>query len=82
MAPTVTTTWTICPAVPAGDMAVHFVSKVHVTFGDAIVPNFTVVFPAVLLNPVPVITTGVPPAAGPVAGRILLTDTKAAAVYL
>ena len=39
----------------------------------AVLPNFTVLLPAVGLNPVPVMVTVVPPASGPLVG--LIEDT-------
>jgi hypothetical protein len=55
--------------VPAGDVAVRLVAELYVTLA-ATVPNATV---DVLVNPVPVIVTAVPPAAGPLAGEMLVT---------
>ena len=55
--------------VPAGDVAVRLVADLNVTFA-ARVSNVTV---DALVNPVPVIVTAVPPAAGPVAGEMLVT---------
>jgi len=54
---------------PAGDVAVRLVAELYVTLAT-LVPNVTV---DALVNPVPVMVTAVPPAAGPVAGEILVT---------
>ena len=54
---------------PAGDVAVRLVAELNVTLAG-IVPNVTV---DALVNPEPVIVTAVPPAAGPVAGEMLVT---------
>ena len=55
--------------VPAGEVAVRLVAELYVTLA-ALVPNVTV---DALVNLVPVIVTVVPPAAGPLAGEILVT---------
>jgi hypothetical protein len=62
-------TFTSTVPVPAGDVAVRFVSELYVTLA-ARVPNVTV---DVLVNPVPVMITAVPPVAGPLAGEMLVT---------
>ena len=54
---------------PAGEVAVRRVAELYVTLA-ATVPNMTV---DALVNPVPVIVTMVPPAAGPLAGEMLVT---------
>ena len=54
--------------VPAGDVAVRLEAELYVTLA-ALVPNVTV---DALVNPEPVIVTVVPPAAGPVAGEMLV----------
>jgi hypothetical protein len=56
--------------VPAGAVAVRLVAELYVTLAAAIVPNEIV---DALVNPVPVIVTVVPPAAGPFAGEMLVT---------
>jgi hypothetical protein len=65
----VTVTSTI-PAEPAGDVAVRLVAELYVTPVPALEPNLTV---AVLVNPVPVIVTTVPPPDVPVAGDTSVT---------
>ena len=55
--------------VPAGEVAVRLVAELYVTLAS-IVPNVTV---DALVNPEPVIVTTVPPAAGPLAGEMLVT---------
>jgi hypothetical protein len=70
----VTTTLTAVPADPAGATAVRLVALLKVTPVAAVAPNLTV---APLWNPVPVIATDVPPAAGPEVGLMLVTDGAA-----
>jgi len=62
---------TLTSTVPvlAGDVAVRLVAELYVTLA-ATVPNVTV---DALVNPVPVIVTAVPPAAGPFGGEMLVT---------
>jgi hypothetical protein len=67
--PGVVTRISTVPAVPAGEVAVRLVSELYVTLA-AMVPNVTV---DVLVNPVPVMVTAVPPVAGPFAGEMLVT---------
>ena len=55
--------------VPAGDVAVRRVAEIYLTLA-ALVPNMTV---DARVNLVPVIVTLVLPAAGPLAGEILVT---------
>ena len=66
--PGVVTLISTLPA-PAGEVAVRRVAALYVTLA-ALVPNVTV---DALVNPVPVMVTAVPPAAGPVAGEIQVT---------
>ena len=66
MPSTVTRTSTV--PVPAGLVAMQLVVLLHCTLGDAVAPKVTIVAPAVMLKPVPVIVTDVPPAGVPVAG--------------
>lgn len=73
--PTVTVTST-GPAAPAGEVALHEVVNAQVTPVAAASPKSTVVAPAVVENPDPVMVTGVPPAGGPLVG---LTDVTAKA---
>ena len=61
--PTVTVTSTV--PVPAGEVAVQLVALAQLTLVAAAVPNVTVVAPAVVLKPVPVRVTTVPPPVGP-----------------
>ncbi len=65
--------------VPAGLSAVMVLSLTTVTFVAAVVPKSTTVAP---VNPVPVIVTSVPPAAGPVVGERPVTTGAATAVYV
>ena len=58
------------PAAWAGDVAVIDVSLLTVKPVAAVAPKFTAVAP---VNPVPVIVTDVPPAAGPLLGVTLVT---------
>ncbi len=66
--PAVTVTSTT--PVPAGAVAVIDVAFTTVKLAAAIVPKFTAV---ALVNPVPVMVTAAPPAAGPLAGEIAVT---------
>src|SRR5262249_10170906 len=66
----VTVTSTVCPAVPAGSVAVILVADTTVKLVAGVPPNDTPVAPLKLL---PVIVTVVPPVAGPLAGDTLLT---------
>jgi len=56
--------------LPAGDVAVIDVALLTVNEVAAVPPNFTAVAPVKLL---PVMVTGVPPAAGPLFGEIEVT---------
>ena len=67
---TVTVTSTT-PAAPTGDEAVNEVALHAVGVAADVAPNFTVLLAHVALNPVPVITVVVPPAAVP-----LVTESK------
>lgn len=58
------------PAVPGGEVAVIEVAEVTLKPAALVEPNFTVVAPP---NPVPVIVTDVPPAAGPLLGATFVT---------
>ena len=58
------------PAVLAGVVAVMVVAFTNVTFVAGVPPNVTV---GVAVNPVPVIVTVVPPAAGPLLAATLVT---------
>ena len=62
-------TLTSTAPVPAGEVAVRLVAELYVTLA-ATVPNVTV---DVLVNPVPVMVTAVPPVAGPLTGEMLVT---------
>jgi hypothetical protein len=65
-------------AVDGGDTAVIWVAESTVKLvASPAFPNFTLVAP---VNPVPVITTAVPPAIGPVAGAIEVTTGAAGTV--
>ena len=66
----VTFTSTVPPAALAGELTVICVSETKVTPVPAVAPKLTV---AALVNPVPVIVTEVPPAAGPLVGLMLVT---------
>ena len=77
--PTVTLTSTV-PAAWAGLVAVQLVVVEQDTAVAAPAPKATVVAPGVVLNPVPVIVTAVPPAVGPLVGAMLLT--AGAATYV
>ena len=68
--PRVVTVISTIPAELAGEMAVIFVAEITVKPEALIIPNITVVAP---VNPVPVIITVVPPAAGPDIGEMLVT---------
>ena len=65
----VTVTVTV-PGACAGVTTVSVVEDVNVTLVAAVVPKDTV---AVAANPLPMIVTCVPPAAGPLAGVMLAT---------
>ena len=54
----------------AGEVTVRVLSLVTCRLVPGVVPNVIAVAP---VNPVPVIVTAVPPAAGPVAGEMLVT---------
>jgi hypothetical protein len=69
---TVTRTSTV-PAAWAGLVALQLVVVAQDTAVAAVAPKATVVAPGDVLNPVPVIVTAVPPAAGPLLGAMLLT---------
>jgi hypothetical protein len=69
--PTVTVTSTV--PVPAGLVAVQVVVELQLTEVPAVLPNSTVVAPAVVEKPVPVIVTTVLPAGGPDVGLMLVT---------
>ena len=62
----VTVTSTL-PAAPAGEAVVIWVSESTVKVTGEVIPNAMLV---VLLNPVPVTVTGVPPATGPLTGEM------------
>ena len=68
--PEVVTVTVTVPLACAGDVTVIDVADVTVTLAAAVVPKETEV---VLVNPVPVIVTVVPPVAGPVAGEMPIT---------
>ena len=68
---TVTVTSTV--PVPPGLVAVQLVVELQVTPVPGFVPKSTVVAPDVVENPVPVMLTVVPPAAGPDAGLMAVT---------
>ena len=65
--------------VPAGLSAVIVVSLTTVKSVAAVVPKSTAVAP---VNPVPVIVTKVPPAAGPLVGLMPVTVGAAAAAWV
>ena len=65
---TVTVTSTV--PLPAGLVALQLVVLAQLTPVAAVLPKRAVVAPAVVLNPVPVIVTTVPPADGPFVGLI------------
>ena len=69
--PTVTVTSTVPD--PAGLVALQLVVLEQLTALAALLPKRTVVAPAVVLKPVPVMATTVPPAAGPLVGFIAVT---------
>ena len=68
--PALVVTVTSTVPVPVGLVAVIVVLESNLTRVDAVVPKFTLE-PAV--NPVPVMVTAVPPAAGPLAGAMSVT---------
>ncbi len=68
--PEVVTVTVTVPLACAGDVTVIDVADVTVTLVAAVVPKETV---AVLVNPLPVIVTVVPPVAGPVGGEMPVT---------
>jgi hypothetical protein len=61
----VVTVTLVAPATPGGDVAVIWVADFTVNVVAAVLPNFT---EDALRNPVPVMTTDVPPAVDPVFG--------------
>ncbi len=72
--PGVATTTAANPAVPAGTITVIVVELTTVTLVAEVPPIVTLVAPA---NAVPVIVTAVPPAAGPMAGLMVVTLARA-----
>ena len=68
-----TVTVTSTTPLPAGLVALQLVVLAQLTPLAAVAPKRTVVAPAVVLKPVPVIVTIVPPAAGPLVGVTALT---------
>jgi hypothetical protein len=62
---------TLTVPLPAGLVAVHFVTDAQLTLVPAFVPNFTVVAPTTKFDPV--IATTVPAVVGPAAGLIDVT---------
>ena len=70
MPPAVVTVTSTGPAWPAGEVAVMEVSLFTVNAVAAALPNFTLVAP---VNPVPVMSTWVPPASVPEVGLMLVT---------
>ena len=68
--PPAVVTLTSTVPVPAGEVAVIEVAELTVKLVAAVAPNVTAVVP---LNPVPVMVTDVPPAAGPDVGEIEVT---------
>ena len=70
--PTATVTSTV-PAEPAGADTVSEVAVADVGVAAVFEPNFTVLFAGVVLNPVPVIVTEVPPEIGPLDGLMPVT---------
>ena len=77
LVPAEVVTLTSTVPVPAGLLAVIVVLLTTTTPVAAVVPKLTAVAP---VNPVPVIVTGVPPAAGPLAGLMPVTTGAAATV--
>ena len=73
----VTATSTV-PAASGGEVATQTVGEEQLATATT-APNATVVAPSVVENPVPVIVTGVPPAAGPAPGMIPATVGAAGA---
>ena len=71
--PALVVTVTSTVPVPVGLVAVIVVLESNLTRVDAVVPKFTLE-PAV--NPVPVMVTAVPPATGPLAGAMPVTETE------
>ncbi len=69
--PTVTVTSTV--PEPAGLVALQLVVLAQLTPVAAVAPKRAVVAPAVVLKPVPLMVTTVPPAAGPLVGLIAVT---------
>ena len=61
------------PALPAGALTTSWVAlaEVMLAVGTVTAPNFTVLFAAVVLKPVPAMVTEFPPSVGPEVG---LTD--------
>ena len=70
MPPGVVMVTSTIPAVPAGETAVIDVEEFTTTPVAALAPNLTV---ELLVNPVPVMVTEVPPTSGPAAGFIAVT---------
>ena len=66
----VVTVTSTAPALPAEEIAVIWVDEFTVKLVAAVLPNLTAVAPVKLL---PVMTTEVPPAAGPLAGLTPVT---------
>ena len=68
--PGVVTVISMVPAACAGEVAVIWVAELTVKVAE-VPPKLTIVAP---VNPVPVIMTEVPPAAGPLVGFLPVTD--------
>jgi hypothetical protein len=69
--PTVTRTPTV--PMPGGLVAVHCVLLLQLTLEARALPKATLVAPGVVLKPLPLIVTTVPPAAGPWFGLRLVS---------
>ena len=68
-----TVTVTSTTPLPAGLVAVQLVTEAQLTAVAAVAPNFTVLAPAAVAKLVPLMVTGVPPAAEPFGGMIPVT---------
>jgi hypothetical protein len=78
--PPTVTVMSATPDGPRGAVAVHFVAVAHATLADAVLPNFTIVWPVAVAKPVPAIVTLVP--TEPLAGATPVTVGLPAVVYV
>src|SRR5438477_12663537 len=78
--PTETRTSTV--PVPGGLTATHVCVELQLVEAAAFAPNLTIVAPGVVLNPLPLKVTGVPPATGPNPGLTVATKGGGAALAM